>query len=103
VLGRYCREEKLFALPEAIRKMTSLPAQRFGLTQRGTIAEGSWADLVLFDPDTIGDIATFADPIRPARGINAVWVNGALSYTARGLTGTRAGRFLPRAKTAWVQ
>lgn len=103
VLGRYCREEKLFALPEAIRKMTSLPAQRFGLAERGMIAEGCWADLVLFDANTIADTATFADPIRPARGVSAVWVNGSLSYTAQGLTGTRAGRFVPRSKTAWVQ
>ncbi|HEY2466583.1 MAG TPA: D-aminoacylase [Terracidiphilus sp.] len=103
VLSRYCREEKLFPLPEAIRKMTSMPAQRFGLAQRGRIAEGYWADLVLFDAGTIRDTATFADPIRPARGISAVWVNGALSYTAQGLTGNRAGRFLPRAATEWVQ
>ena len=103
VLGRYCREEKLFTLPEAIRKMTSLPAHRFGLAQRGQIAEGYCADLVLFDPNTIHDIATFADPIRPAHGIHSVWVNGTLSYTAQGLTGNRAGRFLPRARTEWVQ
>ena len=103
VLGRYCRDEKLFALPEAIRKMTSLPAQRFGLAQRGRIAEGCWADLVLFNPETIHDTATFAEPIRAARGIHSVWVNGTLSYTALELTGYRAGRFLPRAATEWVQ
>ena len=103
VLGRYCRDEKLFTLPEAVRKMTSLPAQRFGLAQRGRIAEGYWADLVLFDAKTIRDTATFADPIRAAQGIHSVWVNGSLSYTAQGLTGERAGRFLPRAKTEWVQ
>ena len=103
VLGRYCREEKLFALPQAIRKMTSMPAQRFGLAQRGRLAEGWWADLVLFDAATIRDTATFADPIRPAQGIHSVWINGRLSYTAQGLTGDRAGRFLPRAKTEWVQ
>lgn len=103
VLGLYCREEKLFSLPQAIRKMTSMPAQRFGLANRGRIAEGQCADLVLFDAGTIRDTATFADPIRPARGIHSVWVNGALSYTAHGLTGHRAGRFLPRAKTEWVQ
>jgi len=103
VLGRYCREEKLFTLPEAIRKMTSLPAQRFGLAQRGQIAEGYCADLVLFDPNTIRDTATFADPIRLAHGIHSVWVNGTLSYTAQGLTGNRAGRFLPRARTEWIQ
>lgn len=103
VLGRYCRDEKLFSLPEAIRKMTSMPAQRFGLGQRGQITEGYAADLILFDPDTIRDNATFADPIRPAVGIHSVWVNGTLSYTAQGLTGSRAGRFLARARTAWVQ
>jgi N-acyl-D-aspartate/D-glutamate deacylase len=103
VLGHYCRDERLFSLPQAIRKMTSLPAQRFGLVQRGSIAENYWADLVLFDPETIHDTATFADPIRPAEGIRAVWVNGTLSYTAQGLTGNRAGHFLPRDKTDWVQ
>ena len=103
VLGRYCREERLFPLTQAIRKMTSMPAQRFGLAQRGAVAENHWADLVLFDADKIHDTATFADPIRPAQGINAVWVNGTLSYTAQGLTGNRAGRFLPRARTEWIQ
>ncbi|MBS1805690.1 MAG: D-aminoacylase [Acidobacteria bacterium] len=103
VLGRYSRDEKLFSLPEAIRKMTSMPAKRFGLAHRGQIAEGYAADLVLFDPDTIRDTATFADPVRAAVGIHSVWVNGTLSYTSQGLTGHRAGRFLPRARTEWVQ
>jgi len=103
VLGRYCREENLFSLPQAIRKMTYMPAQRFGLAQRGQIAEGYCADLVLFDPTTIRDTATFADPICTAIGIHSVWVNGMLSYTAQGLTGNRAGHYLPRARTQWVQ
>ena len=103
VLGRYCREQKLLMLPQAIRKMTSMPARRFGLAGRGAIAESYWADLVLFDPNTVSDTATFADPIRPAEGIAAVWVNGTLSYTAQGITGKRAGRFLARAKTEWIQ
>ena len=103
VLGRYCREQKLLTLPQAIRKMTSMPARRFGLAGRGAIAESYWADLVLFDPNTVSDTATFADPIRPAEGIAAVWVNGTLSYTAQGITGKRAGRFLARAKTEWIQ
>ena len=103
VLGRYCRDEKLFSLPQAIRKMTSMPARRFGLAERGQITEGYFADLVLFDPRTINDTATFADPIHPAAGIHSVWVNGTLSYTAQGHTGKRAGRFLPRARTEWVQ
>jgi N-acyl-D-amino-acid deacylase len=103
VLGRYCREEKLFPLPQAIRKMTSMPARRLGLAKRGRIAEGYRADLVLFDSESILDTATFADPIRPALGIHAVWVNGTLSYTAQGLTVNRAGCFLSRAKTEWEQ
>jgi N-acyl-D-amino-acid deacylase len=103
VLGRYCRDEKLFSLPQAIHKMTTMPACRFGLAKRGAIAENYWADLVLFNPDTIHDTATFADPIRPAQGIERVWVNGTLSYTAQGLTGNRAGRFLPRSATQWLQ
>lgn len=103
VLGRYSREEKLFPLPEAVRKMTSLPAQRFNLEGRGLIREGHFADLVLFDPETIIDTATFTDPIRPASGIKHVWVNGILSYTAKGATGKRAGRFLARGSRSWVQ
>ncbi|HUX44736.1 MAG TPA: D-aminoacylase [Terracidiphilus sp.] len=103
VLGRYTREEKLFSLPEAIRKMTSMPAQRFGLAGRGILREGFHADLVLFDPARVRDTATFADPVQPAQGIRSVWVNGQLAYTALGATGHRAGRFLPRARTQWVQ
>lgn len=103
VLGKYSREEKLMPLPAAIHKMTAMPAQRFGLAGRGMIREGYCADLVLFDAEKIIDTATFADPIRPARGIKGVWVNGVLSYTADGATGERAGRFLPRGRTAWIQ
>jgi N-acyl-D-amino-acid deacylase len=103
VLGRYSREEKLFSTADAIHRMTAMPAQRFGLERRGMIREGYYADLVLFDPETIIDTATFADPMRPAVGIEGVWVNGALSYTAKGATGDRAGRFLARGKAAWVE
>jgi N-acyl-D-amino-acid deacylase len=103
VLGRYSREEKLFSLPDAIHKMTGMPAQRFGLADRGFIRMGYAADLVLFDPETIIDTATFDDPIRPSQGISAVWVNGRLSYTAEGACKARAGRFLPRGATPWIQ
>jgi len=103
VLGRYSREMKLFSLPAAIHKMTGISAQRFGLAGRGLIREGYAADLVLFDPDSILDTATFSNPIQPATGITAVWVNGILSYTTKGATGSRSGRFLPRGKTEWVQ
>jgi N-acyl-D-amino-acid deacylase len=103
VLGRYCREQRLFSLSKAIHKMTGMPASRFGLAGRGLIRIGYAADLVLFDPETIIDTSTFEDPVKPARGIMAVWVNGSLSYTAQGATGNRAGRFLPRGKTSWIQ
>jgi N-acyl-D-amino-acid deacylase len=103
VLGLYSREQKLISMPEAIHKMTGMPARRFGLAERGIIREGYFADLVLFDPDKIIDTATFSDPMRPAEGIECVWVNGVLSYKNMTATGKRAGRFLPRAKTEWVQ
>ena len=96
VLGYYSREQRLFSLSEAVRKMTGLPAQRFGFKDRGLVREGYIADLVLFDPETVRDLATFTDPIRAAAGIEAVWVNGVLSYKDRAGTGERAGRFLPR-------
>lgn len=103
VLGRYSREEKLFSLSSAIHKMTGMPAQRFGLAGRGYLRKNYAADLVLFDPEAIIDTATFEDPIQPAKGIAAVWVNGSLSYTSQGTTGSRSGRFLPRGKTSWIQ
>jgi len=103
VLGHYCREEKLFSFPEAVRKMTGMPAQRFGLPDRGLLRKGYFADLVLFEPEKVIDTATYSDPVRPAAGIAGVWVNGVLSHTAQGATGNRSGRFLPRGKTIWVQ
>ena len=99
VLGHYCREEGLFPLAQAVHKMTGLSAQRFGLTGRGQIAEGCHADLVLFDPDTIEDTATFSNPISAAKGIAAVWVNGVLSYREGEATGERGGRFIPRSSS----
>jgi N-acyl-D-amino-acid deacylase len=80
-----------------------MPARRFGLAQRGMIREGYCADLVLFDPQKVIDTATFSDPVSPAEGIANVWVNGVLSYTAVGATGSRAGCFLPRGSTQWAQ
>lgn len=103
VLGRYCREERLLSLPEAVHKMTGMAAQRFGLAGRGLIREGYWADLVLFDAEKIMDTATFAEPVRAAKGIAAVWVNGELSYTDQGATGKRAGQFASRGRTIWIQ
>ena len=96
VLGHYCRDEGIFPLAQAVHKMTGMPAQRFGLAGRGEIRQGCHADLVLFDPETIRDTATFSNPVRAAEGIAAVWVNGVLSYKDGDATGQRAGRFLPR-------
>jgi N-acyl-D-amino-acid deacylase len=103
VLGRYSREEKLLSLSAAVHKMTGMPARRFGLARRGFVREGYCADLTLFDPESIMDTATYADPIKPAVGIAAVWVNGVLAYTDQGTTGQRAGCFVPRGKTEWKQ
>jgi N-acyl-D-aspartate/D-glutamate deacylase len=100
VLGHYCRDQGIFPLAQAIHKMTGLPARRFGLAGRGRISEGAHADLVLFDPETIRDTATFSDPISRAEGIAAVWVNGVLSYKDRDATGQRNGRFLSRGVSA---
>jgi N-acyl-D-amino-acid deacylase len=96
VLGRYARDEALFPLAVAIHKMTGLPARRFGLNDRGVVGEGRAADLVLFDAESVRDVATFTDPPRPAEGIRAVWVNGALSSRDQMPTAARAGRFLTR-------
>jgi N-acyl-D-aspartate/D-glutamate deacylase len=76
VLGRYVRQEGWLTLEEAIRKMTSLPANRLGLFDRGRIQIGAWADLVLFDPQTIADHATFEEPHLLSTGVVQVWVNG---------------------------
>jgi N-acyl-D-aspartate/D-glutamate deacylase len=96
VLGHYSRDQRLFPIGEAVRKMTSLPAQRFRLKDRGRVREGYWADLVLFDAETVSDTATFLDPVRAATGIDAVWVNGILAYQKQASTGERAGRFISR-------
>lgn len=96
VLGKYVREERVFSLSEAIGKITSLPAGRFGFKDRGRLGEGFCADLVLFDPETVRDTATFSHPVSAAAGIEAVWVNGVLSYQNGNATGSRAGRFLKR-------
>jgi N-acyl-D-amino-acid deacylase len=95
VLGLYVREKHWLTLPEAIRKMTSLPAHRLGWTDRGLIREGAFADLVLFNPDTVIDRSTFANPSALATGIEKVFVNGALVWDAGKPTGARLGRILP--------
>ncbi len=102
VLGRYCREQKVLSLAEAIHKMTHLPATRFGLAKRGLVREGYYADLVLLDAERIADKATYEDPTRASEGIERVWVNGVLAYTSKGATGARAGQFVGRSKRSWT-
>ncbi len=96
VLGYYSREEQLFDLPEAIHKMTGLSAEEYRLSKRGEIKIGNYADLVLFNPDTVRDQATFENPIQTSLGIEKVWVNGQLSYQQGKLIGQRHGRFMRR-------
>lgn len=78
VLARYVRERGLVSLEEAVRKMTSLPAQRFGLEGRGLLREGLRADVVLFDPEEVEDLSTFQDPHHDSRGFDLVLVNGVI-------------------------
>ena len=94
VLGHYVREVGLFSLEEAVRKMTSLPAGRFGLEGRGRLKVGGFADLVLFDPSTVGDTATYDAPIASSAGIEQVLVNGRVVWREGESTGERPGRVL---------
>jgi N-acyl-D-aspartate/D-glutamate deacylase len=96
VLGRYVREQNVIPLQEAIRKMTTLPASILGLKDRGAIAVGQWADLVLFDPATVADRATFDDPFQYPVGIDTVIVNGQVVLDEGTHTGARPGRVLRR-------
>lgn len=96
VLGHYVRDVKLFPLTEGVRRMTSLPAAQFGLKDRGLLRPGAYADLVLFDPATIADLATFERPQTPAAGIAEVLVNGRSVWRDGGPTGERPGRALRR-------
>ena len=96
VLGRYVREQKVIPLEEAIRKMSSLPASILGLSDRGSIKEGMWADLVIFDPATVGDRATFEDPFQYPVGIETVLVNGEVVLDEGKHTNARPGKVLKR-------
>jgi N-acyl-D-amino-acid deacylase len=98
VLGHYTRELGILTLPDAVRKMTSQPASTFGLTDRGVLEPGYAADLVVFDPDTVADRATFADPHRLSVGVRDVVVNGVLALRDGEPTGARPGRALRRGR-----
>ncbi|MFH5924212.1 N-acyl-D-amino-acid deacylase family protein [Roseomonas xinghualingensis] len=97
VLGHYSRELGLFSLETAVHKMTGRTAAVFGIPDRGVLREGAFADLVMFDPETVRDRATFSDPKQVAEGIVETWVNGQSVYTqAGGASDTPAGRLLQR-------
>lgn len=94
VIGHYARDEGLFTMEKAIHKMTGLTARVFKLKDRGEIREGAYADLVVFNPRTIKDRATYDAPMLPSAGIERVYVNGKLSFSSSGEGGKRAGRLI---------
>ena len=95
-LGKYVREEKVLTLPQAIRRMTSFPAQRLGLQDRGLIREGMVADITIFNPETIIDKGTFAEPSQYPKGIAYVLVAGQVAVEDGRLTSIRAGKAVRR-------
>ena len=92
LLGKYTREEKILGLPEAVRRLTRLPASNWQLKDRGCIDPGCYADVVVFDPATITDHATFDEPQRYATGVSHVIVNGVRVLANGEHTDTRPGR-----------
>ena len=96
VLGHYARDLGLMPLEVAVHKMTGLPAKTFRVKDRGLIAVGNHADLVLFDADTIADAATFEEPTNPAVGIKLVLVNGTIVVEGGQQSTARPGRVLRR-------
>jgi N-acyl-D-amino-acid deacylase len=94
LLGKYVREEKVIPLEEAIRRLAALPATNLGLDHRGFLKEGYFADVVIFDPKTIADKATFEQPHQYAIGMKHVFVNGVQELKDGEHTGSKSGRAL---------
>jgi N-acyl-D-amino-acid deacylase len=94
VLGTYVRDERLSDLPRIVRRLTSVPVERFGLGPRGRLAAGLIADVVVFDADGVQDRATYTDPLAPADGVIHVLVGGAAVVRDGRDTGVRPGRLL---------
>ncbi len=94
ILGRYVREQKLLSIEDAVRKMTSLPADRLGLRDRGQLRAGFFADVVILDPNTVIDVATYDKPHRLSNGIRDVFVNGTAVLSDGAVTGAKPGRTL---------
>ena len=99
VLARYVRELKLIELEDAVRRMTSLPAQKFGLPHKGILREGFDADIVIFDPATVTDKAEFTNPHQFSTGIPYVIVNGAVVIENSTHTGVKSGKSLRKPDT----
>ena len=98
IFKRYVRESKLISLEEAVRRATGLAAERLGVRERGRIAEGCFADIVLFDPLSVADTSTYEDPHRYPTGIRSVYVNGEAVVHDGKITGARPGRLLRRGR-----
>ena len=96
VLGVYVREKKVISLEEAVRKMTSFPAQRLGLTDRGLLRPGMKADIAIFNPAMVRDLATFEKPHQYAEGFSFVIVNGQIVFQSGAMTAARPGKVLYR-------
>ncbi len=96
ILARYVREQKVLSLEEAVRRMSNLPAQTFGIKDRGVLKAGAWADLVIFDPAKVQDVATFDDPHHYAEGFSDVLVDGVPVIREGKLTQARPGGPLRR-------
>jgi N-acyl-D-aspartate/D-glutamate deacylase len=94
VLGKYVREEGVLTLPEAVRKMTSMNAEKVGIADRGLLKEGWKADITIFDPATVKDEATFENPHQYASGIPYVIVNGSVVIDQGEHTGAKPGRVI---------
>jgi N-acyl-D-aspartate/D-glutamate deacylase len=94
VLGHYVREEKVLSLPDAIRRMSGQPAVTLGLRERGLLREGYFADVIVFDPSAVADLATFSDPHRLSAGVSEVLVNGQVTVSGGEFAGRLAGRAL---------
>jgi N-acyl-D-amino-acid deacylase len=100
VLGKYIRERGVVSLEEGIRKMTSMPARAFRIPERGLLLEGFWADVVVFDPETVTDHATYADPHQYSTGFTAVITSGGIVTADDTVTGAKPGKAIRR--TGWI-
>jgi N-acyl-D-amino-acid deacylase len=96
LLSLYARDRNLFSLEEAIRKMTSLPAETFRIQNRGKLAPGYWADVVVFDPDKVKDRATYESPLQAPDGIMYVLVNGKVSLDHGQAIAVNSGQVIKR-------